>query len=496
MFGGLVNPEIWMLAGSGEFERLLSDFAEAQGLHLTKFGSAAEALSRQEPDGGVICAIETGRQYSNYLTIIRRFRRNFFSLDVVVFGPEKNADELEKEQDQGVDLYISLPSSTEDFIARMAHLVALRRLRQSVGIVGRSRPLVEMLDMILQVGPTEVPVLLEGESGSGKELAARAVHLMSRRRERPFEAVNCGALAEGVLESELFGHERGSFTGAVSRRIGLFERADKGTLLLDEVGEMSLGMQVRLLRVIETGEFLRVGGGEKIRTDVRLIAATNRELESAVERREFRKDLYYRLKVVQIRIPTLRSRPSDIPILANFFLHRASQKHGTSMQVIEKDAMRLLVAYPWPGNIRELANMIDNLVVMSRESVIRQRAIEERLEGRLEGRTFTDLPVHVQKTREDVERELIINSLLSLNNDVKEILRLLKGDRQQPSARWGKFVEVEETPFDEPKNLGRIEREAIMEALVVNGGNRRKTARQLGISERTLYRRLKAYNIT
>ena len=310
-----------------------------------------------------------------------------------------------------------------------------------------------MLDMVLQVAPTEVSVLLEGESGSGKELTARAIHLASRRRGKPFEAVNCGSLAETLLESELFGHERGSFTGAVSRRLGLFERADQGTLFLDEVGEMSLNMQVRLLRVIETGEFLRVGGTEKIRTDVRLIAATNRELESAVEKGEFRKDLYYRLKVVQIRIPTLRSRTSDIPILANYFIERSKRKHGKEIRGIDKEGMELLVSYPWPGNVRELANMIDNLVVLSKDVTIRAREIEKRLQGRLEGRTFTDLPVPIEKTRDEMERELIINSLLSINNDVKEILRHIRGGGMRVAGRWGSYVEVEEAVPEAPKEL-------------------------------------------
>jgi len=491
-----VNPEIWMLVSSDECKDLLTDIAESQGLRLTKFENVAEAISREEPDEGIILAVEPGERHSNYHPIIKRFRKKFFSLDVIVFGPVKDLEETARERQRGVDLYVSIPVSREDFFVRITHIIALRRLRQSSGIIGRSETLIEMLDMVMQVAPTEVSVLLEGESGSGKELTARAIHLMSRRSGKPFEAVNCGSFAEGLLESELFGHERGSFTGAVSRRIGLFERADQGTLFLDEVGEMSLNMQVRFLRVIETGEFLRVGGAERVRTDVRLIAATNRELESAVERGEFRKDLYYRLKVVQIRIPTLRSRPSDIPILVNYFLKRSKRQHGKEIRGIEKDGVKLLTSYPWPGNVRELANMIDHLVVLSKDVTIRARDIESRLQGRLEGRTFTDLPVPVEKTREDMERELIINSLLSLNIDVKEILRIIRGGRMQATNRWGRFVEVEEAPVEEMKDLGRIEREAIKAALVTNGGNRRKTAKQLGISERTLYRRLKEYNIT
>ena len=489
-----VNPEIWMLVTSDECKLLLTDLAEDEGLRVTKFENVSEAVSRKEPAEGVLLAIEAGERHSNYHAIIKRFRKRFFSLDVIVFGPPKSPEEMADEHRHGVDLYVGIPVLREDFLVRAERLVSLRRLRQSAGIIGRSEPLMDMLDTVLQVAPTEVSVLLEGESGSGKELTARAIHLMSRRREKPFEAVNCGSLAESLLESELFGHERGSFTGAVSRRAGLFERADQGTLLLDEVGEMSLNMQVKLLRVIETGEFLRVGGTERKRTDVRLIAATNRELESAVDRGEFRKDLYYRLKVVQIRIPTLRSRSLDIPILVRYFLERSGSKHGKEIRGIEKEGMELLTAYPWPGNVRELANMIDNLVVLSRDVTIRAKEIEKRLEGRLEGRTFTDLPVPVEKTREDMERELIINSLLSLNNDVKEVLRLLRGG-SQGTSRWGSYVEVEDAPVEEAKDLSRIEQEAIRAALVANGGNRRKTARQLGISERTLYRRLKRCNL-
>ncbi len=490
-----VNPEFWALIESDWLAKLMADLAEAEGLEWNLFQSAPQALSNDEPEGGLVLAIESGGKFSNYLTVIRRFRKNFFYLDVIVFGPEMSPEVIEHERENGVDLYIPTPLNAEEFYARTSHLASLLRLRRSAGIIGRTESMNEMLDMILQVAPTEVPVLIEGESGSGKELAALAIHLKSRRKDMPFEVVNCGALAESLLESELFGHERGSFTGAVSQRLGLFERANRGTLFLDEVGEMSLNMQVRLLRVIETGEFMRVGGSERIKADVRLIAATNRELDSAVEKGEFRKDLYYRLKVVQIRIPTLRSRRDDIPLLVNYFIHKSSLKHSRKIKGVEKEGMNLLISYPWPGNVRELSNMIDNLVVLGKDETIRIADIEKRLEGRMEDRTFTDLPVPLYQNRDEMERELIINSLLSLNNDVKEILRLLKGERQTDSGRWGRFVEVEETPFEEPKNLGRIEKEAIMEALVANGGNRRMTARQLGISERTLYRRLKEYDI-
>jgi DNA-binding NtrC family response regulator len=377
----------------------------------------------------------------------------------------------------------------------LAETTAIRRIKSAANFIGRSHEINEMFETILRVAPTEVPVLIEGESGSGKEVAARAIHLAGKRRERLFEAVNCGSLAEGVLESELFGHERGSFTGAVAKRQGLFERANRGTLFLDEVGEMSLNMQVRLLRVIETGEFLRVGGSERVRSDVRIIAATNRPLDTAVERGEFRKDLYYRLRVVQIRMPPLRARPEDIPLLVHYFMAQAGSKHGRRIRGIEKEGMDLLVSYPWPGNVRELANIIDNLAIMSRDQTIRAIDVESRLKEEATEQTFPDLPVHVPKGKEDIERELILTSLLSLHNDLKEVLRILRGEKIPEIGKWRELVEIREVDGAKPRNLEKMERDAIRDALGANAGNRRKAARQLGLSERTLYRRIKKYKL-
>jgi DNA-binding NtrC family response regulator len=490
-----MNPEIWALSDDETVDRFLTDFAVREDLHLRKFRTVPEALNAEAPGGGFLLAIDTSARFKNYLTIIKRFQKNFFLFDVIVFGETKTVESIERERESGVDLYVPFPIDVEDGLVQAAHLTAIRRLKSTASIIGRSQALHDMLETVLQVAPTEVSVLIQGESGSGKEITAKAIHVVSRRAERPFEAINCGALAEGVLESELFGHEKGAFTGAVARRQGLFERANKGTLFLDEVGEMSLNMQVRLLRVIDTGEFMRVGGSERLHTDARIIAATNRELETAVEEGRFRKDLYYRLRVVQIRIPPLRSRPEDIPLLVNFFLDRSSATHGRKIRGIEKEGMDLLLRYPWPGNVRELANMVDNLTVLSKETTIRAANIERRLQERMTTQTFPDLPVHVEKTREEMERELILNSLLSLHNDVREILHMLKGERVSVPGSWRRWVEVKEATSAETRDLSDMEREAIKEALSANGGNRRRAAKQLGISERTLYRRLKEYSL-
>ncbi len=490
-----MDPELWGLVQSASVEALLRKAAAGEGVPLRTFPDVAGLLSREEPAGGIVLAIDGSGRFKNYLTILKRLQRNFFGFDAIVLGPSRSSETIARERSLGVDRYLALPVKESEFAAALSETTAIRRIKSAAKFVGRSREINEMFETVLRAAPTEVPVLIEGESGSGKELMARAIHIASKRRDRLFEAVNCGSLAEGVLESELFGHEKGSFTGAVAKRQGLFERANRGTLFLDEVGEMSLNMQVRLLRVIETGEFPRVGGSERVRSDVRIIAATNRSLDTAVERGEFRKDLYYRLRVVQIRIPPLRARPEDIPLLIHYFVAQAGAKHGRRIRGIEKEGMDLLMSYPWPGNVRELANIIDNLAIMSRDQTIRTVDVENRLKEETASQSFPDLPVHVPKSREEIERELVLTSLLSLNNDLKEVLRILRGEKVPEGGTWRGMVEVREGNGAKPRDLGAMERDAIYDALGANAGNRRKAARQLGVSERTLYRRIKKYKL-
>ncbi|MDD4857086.1 MAG: sigma-54 dependent transcriptional regulator [Candidatus Krumholzibacteria bacterium] len=491
-----MRAELWSLIQGGEIESMLREAAAAGETTLAAFQNISDVITRQEPPAGAVLVIDGTGKFKNYLTIIKRIQKNFFGVDVVALGPPKTSEAVDRERAAGVDIYVPVPPKRDELQLVLAEALAIRGVKSEAKLVGRSREIREMLEIVLRVAPTDAPVLIEGESGSGKEVTARAIHLMSKRREKAFEAVNCGSLAEGVLESELFGHERGSFTGAVARRQGLFERANRGTLFLDEVGEMSLNMQVRLLRVIETGELLRVGGSERIHTDARIIAATNRALEVAIERGQFRKDLYYRLKVVQIRIPPLRARSDDIPLLAHYFVAQSARKHGKKIRGIEKEAMDLLLNYPWPGNVRELANVIDNLTILSADATIRASEVEKRLKEKASNQVFPDLPVHVPKGRDDVEREIILNSLLSLNNDLKEVLRILKGEEVPPGGKWKGWVEVKQADEAETRSLEKVEREAIRDALAANGGNRRKAAKQLGLSERTLYRRIKEYKLS
>ncbi len=434
-----------------------------------------------------------------YVSLIKRARKTAPGVEAIVVGGPKSDAVRRDERRDAVDLYIERPLEPRTLRSTLTHRLTLAALKARSGIIGRSPALEELLESVLLVAPTEVPILIQGESGTGKDVIARAIHACSRRRDRPFEAVNCGALAEGVLESELFGHERGAFTGAVSRRPGMFERTDTGTIFLDEVGETSPNMQVRLLRVLESGEVLRVGGVTGLRVDVRVIAASNRNLGEAVRSGAFRQDLYYRLKGVSLHLPPLRERREDIPVLVQHFIAAANRTNQKSVRGVDADAMNRLVAYSWPGNIRELRNLVETLVVLAPGARLTRELVDAQLSD-AGGPTRAEalLPVAVGRSRDDAERELLYGSILALHRDVREILRLFhEGSRPQPGVVWDGLREVgTERPREETNlSLGHLERAAIREALVRAGGNRRKAAEYLEISERTLYRKIKEFGL-
>jgi DNA-binding NtrC family response regulator len=438
-----------------------------------------------------------------YLSLIRRARKTAPGLDAVVVGGPKSEAVRRDERDEGVDLYIERPVVPAELRASLERRITLVALKAHAGIVGRSAGLEELLQSVLLVAPTEVPILIQGESGTGKDLVARAIHATSARRDRPFEAINCGALAEGVLESELFGHEKGAFTGAVARRAGLFERANTGTVFLDEVGEMSPNMQVRLLRVLESGDVMRVGGVAGFKVNVRVVAATNRNLGDSVREGAFRQDLYYRLKGVNLYLPPLRERRDDIPLLVQHFIAQANRSHHKSVRGVEADAMRRLVDHPWPGNIRELRNVVETLVVLSPGPRIQRALVDAHLSDDAPGGPATLLPVALGRSRDDAERELLYGSILALHRDVREILRLLRDNGAvaavvRDAGPLESLREVRTGPADAPDrslSLNQLERAAIREALNRSGGNRRRAADYLGISERTLYRKIKEFGL-
>jgi two-component system response regulator HydG len=309
-------------------------------------------------------------------------------------------------------------------------------------IIGSSPPMLELLEMIGYVAPTEATVLIHGESGTGKELVAEALHANSERRDKPFVKVNCAALAESLLESELFGHEKGAFTGAEKRREGKFVQADGGTLFLDEIGETSQAMQVKLLRVLQEQELQRVGGEETIKVDVRIIAATNRNLEEEVARNAFREDLYYRLNVVMITVPPLRQRGEDIPQLVRHFAGKFAEKNRRVLDRITDECMDLLIHYPWPGNVRELENAIERGIILMRGTELTEKS----------------LPLPIQK-------------------------QFVKPPNGQPAGDEG-----------EPVSLLEAEKQLVFKTLEETGGNKSEAARRLGITRKTLQNKLNRYS--
>ncbi|MEE9268812.1 MAG: sigma-54 dependent transcriptional regulator [Candidatus Krumholzibacteria bacterium] len=432
---------------------------------------------------------------SNYLSLIKRVRKRFPAVDIMVVGGPKSDDLRISEKRDGVDGYFERPLEPVPLKAAVDHRLALARLKAEAEIVGRSPVMEEIFEVILQVAPTEVPILIEGESGTGKDVIAQAVHNASRRRDGPFIAINCASLAEGVLESELFGHEKGAFTGAVSQRAGVFEQAHRGTIFLDEVADMSPNMQVRLLRVLESGEVLRVGGVKSFKVDVRVIAATNRTLSAAVAQGSFRQDLYYRLKGVSFYLPPLRERSEDIPLMVDYFIRRANAVHHKDVKGIDRDAVKAIVDNPWPGNVRELRNLIDTAVVLSPGGRISLEVVGPRLaDGQSPESSLLPVPLH--RSKDEAEREMIYASILALHHDVREILAMLR--RQQVGGPLDALSEVHSTGASAAapvQNLAHLERSAIAGALRVSAGNRRRAADMLGISERTLYRKIKEYGL-
>jgi DNA-binding NtrC family response regulator len=375
------------------------------------------------------------------------------------------------------------------------------------GLVGKSEAIHEVIETSLQIALTDAAVLITGESGTGKELVAQAIHKHGPRRFGPFVPLNCGGIAEGVLESELFGHEKGSFTGALSRHKGVFEAAHGGTIFLDEIGEMSLPVQVRLLRVLEQKEFRRVGGTEPIKVDVRVISASNKDLRRAIQNNEFRRDLYYRLKVVQIHVPPLRERREDIRLLIDAFIEQYCKEHSVGFAGISENALRMLEKYSWPGNVRELRNLVESMIVLSPRSQITETDIPAYLDEQVE--VERNLPMRLNKTPEQSERELIYRALIEVKRDVEEVKAYLFGQRRvdlppyrQPSdAEFSEDTGGDREPTRQrapsrPVTLEEMTKEMIEQALGDARGNRKQAARTLGVSVRTLYRKLKAYGLS
>ncbi len=384
-------------------------------------------------------------------------------------------------------------------IRKIGNMQNLEKLQEQLGFFGKSPQIEELLQTIIMVAPTDLSVLIMGESGTGKEVVANAIHQLSKRRHKPLISVNCGAIPEGILESELFGHEKGSFTGAIAQRKGYFEAADGGTIFLDEIGEMPLNTQVKLLRVLETSEIMRVGGTKAIKVDVRIIAATNKDLEKAVENNEFRRDLYFRLKAITLLIPPLRKRKEDIPILVKKFSEMFTAKNQINFKGFAPEAIELLKQYDWPGNVRELKNFVETAIILNKGEIVYSSYVRQALNLQPKVAPSENLPVPLNKTPDQAERELIYRTLISLKLDVTEIKQMLAQLIQTQVNFLNQQNTLQETETAQevkPTSLSAMERELIKETLKKFNGNRRKTAKALQISERTLYRKLHEYGLS
>lgn len=419
---------------------------------------------------------------------------------------------------------------------------SLQQVKQRFGIIGNDPKLDRALDVALQVAPTDLSVMITGESGTGKENFPQIVHQYSNRKHGPYFAINCGSIPEGTIDSELFGHEKGSFTGATGTRKGYFEVADGGTLFLDEVGELPLPTQARLLRVLETGEFIKVGSSKVEKTNVRVVAATNLDMVTAVEQGKFREDLYYRLNSVPIRIPPLRDRAEDIPLLFRKFAGDCAEKYMMPPINLTDDAKALLKNYRWPGNVRQLKNITEQISVIEQERLITVEILQKYLPNNEVGM----LPVSLHKIHESEqksfanEREILYQVLFDMKKDINDLKRVVKNlmenDPQHTTfhssgtnmpaspvlsdnnKRISVPVKYEDfTPkitiekvdkTDNPNiqdaaeyeesslSISDVEKEMIVKALERHNGKRKLAAIDLGISERTLYRKIKEYSLS
>jgi DNA-binding NtrC family response regulator len=407
------------------------------------------------------------------------------------------------------------PYSADEVREQAENLLDRGRFLAGTELVGSSAAMRELRERILLVAPSMVStILLTGESGSGKDQVARAIHDQSPRRDEPFKPINCAAIPDNLLENELFGHEKGAFTDAKTQYRGVFEQGDRGTVFLDEIGEMSVAAQVRLLRVLEQREVTRIGGSAAIAVDIRVVAATNKNLQAAVAAREFRRDLYHRLKVVELEIPPLRRRAQDVPVLLEHFRAQLGRRERTRFDGFSEAAVRVLTEYAWPGNVRELRNLVEHMVFLGPKGKAQPEDILPQLEENTDAER--SLPVATSKTPDQSERELIYFALLDLKREVSALRDAVEKRVVDPVASPLQPVyQYEDAPFapsqaagtpakaivaesdaeEEGHTLKALERDAIERALTQVRGNRQKAAEMLGISVRTLYRKLHEYDL-
>ncbi len=461
--------QVLVVDDEGAQREILRTILTSEGYRVETAGSAAEALQRSGRMRFDLVLTDLRMPGADGLSLVGQLTREDPPTLVILMTAYGSRDSAEQALKQGAFDYLTKPLERDELLLtvgrafeRIRLIQENRLLRQQLeerfrveGIVGSHYRMQEVFDKLHKISNSTSTVLITGESGTGKELIARAIHRHSPRKDRPFVAVSCAAIPETLIESELFGYEKGAFTGAISRRLGLFEAADKSTLFLDEIGELNVNLQAKVLRALQEREIRRVGGREDIKVDVRIIAATNKDLEAEVKRGAFRDDLYYRLNVVTLNLPPLRERSTDVPQLVQFFVARACQDAGRSPMAITTEAMRLLLNYHWPGNVRQLDTVLQRAVLLSDG-----RAID-----------FMDLPIEV---------------------------RFSDLPHREPGAAAS--ASGAEAPYHyrlpaEGINLEEAEREFILQAMEMSSGVIAKAARLLGLSYRTLQYRLEKFQI-
>ena len=386
-------------------------------------------------------------------------------------------------------------------------------IKQKSGIIGESDGIKQVLEMVGQVANVDISVLINGESGTGKELVSKAIHLGSKRSLKELVVVNCGAIPEGIIESELFGHKKGAYTDASDTRKGYFETADNGTIFLDEIGDMPLETQVKVLRVLESGEFMRVGDSKTKKTNVRVIAATNKDLGKLVKEGKFRQDLYYRLKTVTINIPPLRERKNDIRLLVDRFALQFSRTNNIKYKGFTPEAIKTMHQFSWPGNIRELRNFVESILILQKGERITADMIENQLLDEDDTQIKNDsLPVVINRDPDQAERELILRQLLYLRQDIEELKLMMKesnfsglNSMRNINPNFDSTIQNNEIISQNDNlikgdvigafNTKDLEKEMIIRTLEHFNNNRRAAAKSLDMSERTLYRKINDYGI-
>ena len=446
------KPRILIVDDESSLREVLSIMLHREGYQVDTAIDGAQAAARLRDHSYDLVISDIKMPRMNGLELLRHIKERTPETVVLMITAFSTSDEAVEAMKQGAFDYITKPFRNEEIRLIVKNALERRELRQEnlalkeelgkrysfEGLIGKSKAMQDVITLIRKVAASPVKILITGESGTGKELVARAIHYQSERREQPFVPINCGAIPENLLESELFGHEKGSFTGAVKQKDGLFETAAGGTIFLDEIGELPQLMQVKLLRVLQENEFRRVGGTKPIKVDVRVIAATNRRLEDAVVDGSFREDLYYRFNVIRIDLPPLRNRREDIPIMIDWFWERFTGHQGVQ---VDEDAMRRLIDYHWPGNVRELENVVERATVLGHQGKI----------------TLDCLPP---------------NLLTGVAGGVSPL------------------TEIPETGLDLDAYLGEIEKEILLKALARTNGVRKTAAELLGITFRSIRYRL------